>query len=115
MNILENLTTLLANISIPFATGHYSGVPPDEYIVIVPLADSFDLAADNRPHMDVQEARLALYSKGNYCPTRRKITDALLAADFTITDRRYIEFETDTEYHHSAIDVSKHYPIEEAG
>ena len=81
-------------------------------MVIVPLADSFDLAADNRPHMDIQEARLALYSKGNYYPTRKKITDALLTADFTITDRRYIEYEEGTGYHHVAIDVSKPYEME---
>ena len=112
MNILENLTTLLTTLQIPFATGHYSGVPPDEYVVIVPLADSFDLAADNFPHMDVQEARLALYSKGNYYPTRKKITDVLLTAGFIITDRRYIEFEADTGYHHVAIDVSKPYEME---
>jgi len=112
MNILENLTSLLAELQIPFATGHYGDVPPDTYVVIIPLADSFDLAADNMPQMDVQEARLALYSKDNYYPLRQKITKALLAADFNITDRRYIEFETDTRYHHIAIVVSKHYELE---
>ena len=112
MNILEEVTALLNELRISFATGHFGGVPPDEYVVIVPLADSFDLAADNRPQMDVQEARLALYSKGNYYLLRQKITNMLFAADFTITDRRYIEFETDTGYHHYAIDVSKHYEME---
>jgi len=113
MNILENLSELLTNLNIPFASGHYSGTPPDEYVVIVPLADTFDLAADNLPQMDVQEARLALYSKGNYYPLRNKLVAALLNADFTVTDRRYIEFEADTKYHHYAVDVSKHYEMED--
>ena len=112
MNILEELTALLNDLQISFATGHYNSVPPDEYVVIVPLADSFDLAADNLPQVDVQEVRLALYSKGNYYLLRQKIVNALFAAEFTITDRRYIEFEADTGYHHYAIDVSKHYEVE---
>ena len=115
MNILENLNIILINLDIPFATGHYAGTPPETYAVIIPLADSFAFHADNIPLADIQEARLALYSKGNYYTLRQRIVNALLAGGFTITDRRYIEFETDTEYHHSAIDVSKHYPIEEAG
>ena len=113
MNILEELAALLTyDINIPFATGHFSGVPPDEYVVLVPLADSYDLAADNRPHVDVQEARLALYSRKNYYPIRQKIINALLASEFNITDRRYIEFEADTGYHHVAVDISKHYEME---
>ena len=112
MNILEDLTTILTDINVPFATGHYSDTPPAAYVVIVPLADSFDFAADNRPQMDVQEARLALYNKDNYYPLRQIITNALFAAEFTITDRRYIEYESDTGYHHTAIDVEKSYPME---
>lgn len=38
---------------------------------------------------------------------------AVLNADMTITDRRYIGFETDTCYHHYAIDVAKSYVWEE--
>ena len=34
-------------------------------------------------------------------------------ADFYITDRRYIGFETETGYHHYAIDVAQIYELEE--
>ena len=44
---------------------------------------------------------------------KSKIVGALLAADFTITDRIYIGHEDDTGYHHYAIDVAKIYPIKE--
>ena len=115
MNILENLNIILINLDIPFATGHYGGTPPDTYVVIVPLADSFAHCADNRPQADIQEARLALYSKGNYYTLRQRIVNALLSDGFTITDRRYIEYENDTGYHHAAVDVSKIYHTEEAG
>ena len=115
MNILSELTALLTDHKVPFEVGHFSGVPPDEYIVIIPLADSFNFAADNMPQADVQEARLAIYSKNNYYPLRNKVTAQLLDEDFTITDRRYIEFEAETKYHHAVIDCSKMYAIESEG
>jgi len=42
-----------------------------------------------------------------------QLSNALLAADFVITDRRYIGHEDDTGYHHYAIDVAKLYRLEE--
>jgi hypothetical protein len=36
-----------------------------------------------------------------------------LAAEFTITQRRYVAHEDDTGYHNYAIDAQKHYPVEE--
>jgi len=112
MNILSDLTSLLTDIKVPFEVGHFSEVPPDEYVVIIPLADSFDLAADNLPQADVQEAQLAIYSKNNYYPLRNRITSELLDMDFTITDRRYIGFEADTKFHHAIINVSRAYELE---
>ena len=44
----------------------FQGPAPDEYLVIVPLDDTFDIHADNNPGIDVQEARISIYSKGNY-------------------------------------------------
>ncbi len=113
MNILEELVAVLTGLKIAFETGHYSGVPPDEYVVIVPLADTFRLLADNMPQADVQEARLSIFSKGNYHALRNKLTKVLLQEDFTVTDRRYIGFEQDTKMHHYAIEVAKNYEVEE--
>ena len=109
--ILEDLTVLLSSLQISFATGHFSGTPPDSYVVIIPLADTYDLSADDTPQTDVQEVRLALYSKGNFYKVRNSICNSLHLNNFTITDRRYIGYETDTEYHHVAIDVQKHYNL----
>ena len=61
----------------------------------------------------MQEARLSLFSKGNYTKIKNGIVRSLLASDFTITDRRYIERENDTGYHHYAIDVAKSYELED--
>lgn len=111
MSILQVLCTLLSPI-LPVETGVFSGAAPDAYIILTPMADSFDLFGDNVPLIDVSEVRISLFSKGNYLGWKRQITQALLGAGFTITDRRYIGHEDDTGYHHYAIDTAQLYEME---
>jgi hypothetical protein len=113
MSILSDLNTLISEVGLPIETGVFSDAAPDEYVVITPLADSYELHADNAPGFETQEARLSLFSKGNYMKRKKQLSKALLSADFTITDRRYIGHEDDTGYHHYAIDVAKLYELEE--
>lgn len=108
MSILQQLTKLLEPI-LPIETGIFNGKPPKEYIILTPLTDTFELFADNKPEVEVQEVRLSLYSKGNYLILKNRIVDILLDADFTTTDRRYVGHEDDTGYHHYAIDVAKEF------
>ena len=56
---------------------------------------------------------MSLFCKENYTKIKNRLVKAVLNADMTITDRRYIGFETDTGYHHYAIDVAKSYVWEE--
>jgi hypothetical protein len=105
MSILTELNTLLSPV-LPVETGVFSGVPPDEYLVLTPMTDEFALFGDNTPLFDISEVRISLFSKGNYLQRKKQITALLLAAEFTITDRRYIGHEDDTGYHHYAIDVA---------
>lgn len=112
-NILSNLNALLDGLGVIVETGVFSDVAPDEYVVITPLADTFPLFACDHPDYDQQEARLSIYSKGNYLSLKNRIIKALLAADYTITDRRYIGHEDDTGYHHYAVDTAKIYLIKE--
>ena len=113
MSILQELNQALSAVGIPIETGVFSGVPRDEYLVITPMADSFEVFADNRPQAEAQEVRLSLFVKGNYLARKNQMVKALLAAGFTITDRRYIGHEDDTGYHHYAIDVAKEYEFKE--
>ena len=112
MSILAELNTLLSP-TLPVETGVFSEKPPDEYLVLTPMTDEFPLFGDNTPLVDLSEVRISLFSKGNYLQRKRQITLTLLDADFTITDRRYIGYESDTGYHHYAIDVAKSYELEE--
>ena len=110
--ILEELNDLLSNLNIPVETGVFSGSAPDTYSVLTPLTDRFEIFGDNLPLIDVNEVRISLFSKGNYLESKRQITQALVGADFTITDRLFVDFEKDTKYYHLAIDVAKHYEME---
>ena len=97
MSILEDLTSILATKGIPVETGIFSDEAPDTYIVITPLSDTFDLHADNAPGVDIQEARLSLYTKGSYTALKNRIVRLLLREDFTNTvdAARHYEFETE--------------------
>ena len=113
MSLLSELKIVIEAVGLPVETGVFSGEPPEEYVVVTPLADTYELHADNLPGYETQEARLSLFSKGNYLKRKEQLSKALLAADFVITDRRYIGHEDDTGYHHYAIDVAKLYRLEE--
>ena len=69
--------------------------------------------ADNEPNAEIQEVRISLFCKGNYNTLKNKLTRDFLKADMTVTDRRYIGHEDDTGFHHYAIDVAKHYEMED--
>ena len=111
--MLEELNTIVENAGLPVETGVFSAAAPDEYVVITPIAEHFELFSDNAPGMNIEEARLSLFSKGNYGARKRLLVRMLLTAGFLISERRYIELEEDTGYHHFAIDVAKEYLEEE--
>ena len=113
MSILSELNALFETANIPVETGVFSGVPPDEYLVLTPLTDTFAVFGDNKPLVDINEVRISLFSKNNYLQRKNQLVRILLQADFVITDRRYIGHEDDTGYHHYAIDVAKYYELEE--
>ena len=109
MIILEDLNAVCAALEIPVETGIFSDEAPDIYIVITPLSDTFDLHADNAPGIDIQEARLSLYTKGSYTALKNRLVRLLLREDFTVTGRTYNGYETDTGYHHYTVDAARHY------
>ena len=38
MSILEDLKTIFSGLDIPLETGVFSNIPPDQYLVMVPLS-----------------------------------------------------------------------------
>ena len=113
MSLLSELNTIAGGCGIPVETGVFTDPAPDTYLVLTPLSDTFDLHADDRPSIDTQEVRLSLFCRENYMKIKNTLVRALLAADVTVTDRRYIGHEDDTGYHHYAIEVAKSYVWEE--
>ena len=113
MNILSELKSLLSDINVPIETGVFSKKAPDEYIVLIPLADSYPLNADNTPQLDQQEVRISIFTKENYIKLKNSILKNLIMNFFYITDRRYNGFDADTGYYQYTIDVAKTYDIEE--
>ena len=113
MNITQELDALITGLGLPVETGVFSGKAPEQYVIVTPLGDAFALHCDNRPEYETQEARLSLYTKGNYQAAKRRLTKALLQAGFTITDRRYVGREDETGYFHATIDTQRLYSWED--
>ena len=111
MSLLAELNMILMLLNLPVETGIFSGAAPDVYVVITPLSDTFALHADNLPRMEVQEARVSLFSKSNYTEKAREIIYALLAARFLLTERKYNGYDDSTGYHNYSIDVAKEYAV----
>ena len=110
---MRELHALLSGLGVPVETGIFSSAPPEEYLVVTPLADTFPLHADDRPQSETQEARVSLFSKGNYLSRKNQIVRALIAADFTITARLYVGYEEDTHYHLYCIDIARTFELED--
>ena len=105
--LLENISHIAKQLGLAYAVSCYTASPaPDTYLVFTPLTDSFDIFADNSPGIEVEEARISLFTKTNYLALRDQITKALISARLVITGRRYIGYEADTGFHHYSIDVS---------
>ena len=113
MSMLEELNTIVESAGLSVETGVFSGNAPAEYIVITPISEHFELFADNTPSMNIEEARLSLFLKGNYGAKKRMLVRLLLYAGFLVSERRYIGLEEVTGYHHFAIAVAKEYMEEE--
>ena len=64
MSLLSELKTVIEAVGLPVETGVFSDEPPDGYVVVTPLADTYELHADNLPEYEIQEARLSLFSRG---------------------------------------------------
>ena len=113
MSLLADLNTIARNVGISVETGVFSGTAPAVYLVLTPLSDTFDIHGDNTPGVDVQEVRISLFTKGSYTKRKNMLVRAILAADMTITDRRYVGHDDDTGYHNYAIDVAHYYELED--
>ena len=111
--ILDELVTLADGLRIPVMTASFAGKAPDQYVVLTPMEDVFEIFADNTPQMDVCSVRVSLVSKTNYLYTKDLLVDALLSAGFTVSLRRYIGRDDDSGYHHYVVDVEKEYILKE--
>lgn len=109
--LLERITSVADRLGLPIAVGLYTATPlPDTYLVAIPMADVFDVFADNTPAVEVEEVRLSLFTTGNYLAERDRLTAAMLEAGLTVTARRYVGFEPDTGFHHYGVDLAAHNP-----
>ena len=49
MSLLSEIKAAVTGCGLPVETGVFSDEPPVEYVVVTPLADTYELHADNLP------------------------------------------------------------------
>lgn len=113
MSILSDLINTLKPLNVPIETGVFTDKAPNKYIVLTPIDEYFLLFGDNAPLVDISSVRISLYTKGNYLSLKNSIVKALINDGYTLTNRQYIGYETETMYHHYNIDVENYYETEE--
>ncbi len=110
--LLETLTRICKALSLPVSVGNHAATPaPDAYVVLVPLAETFEVFAGDQPSAEVVEVRTSVFTKTDYQPVAQTLVTALLEAGVTVTGRRYVGFEDDTKYHHWAVDTAIPQPL----
>ena len=109
MSFLSELNSVITALGVQVETSVFSDEPRDEYVVITPMADIPAVSADNRPVIDFYEARISLFTKGNYTRRKSQIIKALLNNGFTVTGRRYAGYDPETKFHNFAVDAAKEY------
>ena len=112
MNLLQKLNACLCDI-LPVETGVFKAQPPDAYLVLTPLSDTFALHANDHPNAEVQEVRVCIFMTGNYTAVKNRIVRELLRQELTITDRRYIGHDDSTGHHQYVIDVAREFDLDE--
>ena len=75
-------------------------------------SDTFDVHSDNCPQYEIQEGRFRYLAKRTIKYERISLS-VRSWMQTSVTDRRYIGHEDDTDYHHYAIDVAKEYKLQE--
>lgn len=110
-NILSDVKLVLDSLHIPNETAKFSKNTPGCFAVLIPLTNEFEYS-DNLPSDDIESLRISVFVKGNYIKHVDKIVKAIINADLTITNRKFIDYEEDTFYYHYVIDVENNYKFE---
>lgn len=117
MSLLSAITAILnASTEISFATGEFeTGVTnrladSDDYIAVIPQETLIEYA-DDAPLREIQNARIIIYSAGDWVVPEYAIVRACLAAGLYVTARTYGGYSDEDHRHVYNIDVAQSYPF----
>lgn len=117
MSLLSAITAILnSSTEISFATGEFeTGVTnrladSDDYIAVIPQETLIEYA-DDAPQREIQNARIIIYSAGDWVFPEYAIVRACLAAGLYVTARTYGGYSDEDHRHVFNIDVAQSYPF----
>lgn len=117
MSLLTDIAAVLnATPGIEFTTGMFETgcknrlAQSDDYLVLLPL-NTATISYDDQPAIEVQNARLTIYSSADWTPIESTLFRAFIAAGLYVTNREYAGYVIDEKRHAYEIELAKHYPI----
>ena len=117
MSLLSAISAILnASTEINFATGEFeTGITnrladSDDYIAVIPQETLIEYA-DDAPQREIQNARIIIYSAGDWVVPEYAIVRACLAAGLYVTARTYGGYSDEDHRHVYNIDVAQSYPF----
>lgn len=115
MSLLSSITTILNDSTeISFATGEFETgttnrlADSEDYIAVIPQETVIEYA-DDAPQRETQNARIIIYSVGDWVLAEYAIVNACLAAGLYVTARTYGGYSDEDHRHVYNIDVAQSY------
>ena len=104
MPTLETIDTALAPLKLKHGVGTCTVNPTVDHYVLVPDFEK-PFEADNGDYFVDEHVNIEFYLGGNYRNAVNSAKSLLKAAGIVVLESRYVEFETDTQKHHTTLAV----------
>ena len=104
MPVLETIDAALAPLKLKHGVGICTVNPSADHYVLVPDVER-GFEADNDDLFVDEHVNIEFYLSGNYRTALSSAKSLLKAAGIVVLESRYVEFETDTQKHHTTLAV----------
>ena len=104
MPVLETIDAALAPLNLKHGVGVCTVSPAVDHYVLVPDYER-GFEADNDDLYTDEHVNIEFYLGGNYRTALSSAKSLLKAAGITVLESRYVEYENETQKHHTALAV----------
>lgn len=104
MSVLETIDLALAPLKLKHGVGNCLVNPTVDHYVLVPEFER-GFEADNDDYVIDEHVNIEFHLGDNYRTVIASVKALLRAADIVVLESRYVEYEKDTQKHHTLLAV----------